>query len=248
MEPSPVPGVADLHQIGRGGYSTVYRATAGGREVALKLGSRPVTGTPVALAVPPHPYIVTVYDQGLTADQRPYVVMELCAGGSYADRLAEDGVRPPAEVVAVGQKVADALAAAHRAGVLHQDVKPGNILVTADGEPRLADFGTVAGATLTPAYAAPEVFRSEPPTAAGDVHSLGATLYALLAGRPPRWPEVGTRSVAAVLRPDGPVADVPGAPPELVDVLRRAMAPDPEDRYGSAAEFRDALAALAVAD
>jgi serine/threonine protein kinase len=239
VEPTQVPGVTALEPIGRGAYSAVYRGVADGREVAVKVGNL-VAGAPPAPTFGGHPYVVPVYAAGLTADGRPYLVMELCAG-SYADVLEEQGVRPVAEVLAVGAKVADALAAAHRAGVLHGDVKPGNILVTAGGEPRLADFGAAPGETLTPAYAAPELFRGASLTAAADLYSLGATLYALLAGRPPHWPEVGTRSVAAVLRPDEPVADVPGVPPELAEVLRRATAVDPEDRYGSMAELRDAL-------
>jgi serine/threonine protein kinase len=243
VEPPKVPGVTALHQIGRGAHSTVYRAVAHGRDVAVKVGNLPITGTLPAPRVPVHPYVVAVYDAGLTAGRHPYVVMELCAG-SYADLLAEHGVQAVGEVVAVGGKVADALAAAHRTGVLHGDVKPGNLLRTPDGDPRLADFGAVPGESLTPAYAAPELFRGEPLTAAADVYSLGATLYALLAGRPPRWPEVGTRSVAAVLHPDEPIGDVRDVPTEVTEVLRRAMASDPDERYGTAAEFRNALASL----
>jgi serine/threonine protein kinase len=255
-----VPGLTGLQLIARGGNSTVYRASSGGRAVAVKVGSRPLVDDAAFLAqaelvgrVSAHPHIVTVYGAGLTADDHPYLVMELC-DGSYADRLAADGPRPPREVAAAGVALAGALAHAHGAGVLHRDVKPGNVLLSlstnerslmrvgAGGTPRLADFWVGQDEALTPAYAAPEVFRSEPAAAATDVYALGATLYALLAGRPPRWPEVGTPSVAAVLQADTPVEEVPGVPAELTAVLRRAMAWDVEDRYASASELRDALA------
>jgi serine/threonine protein kinase len=255
--PSPVPGLTDLELVARGGYSTVYRArqAAEEREVALKIGSRAIADeedrelfllrAELLGWLSTHPHIVRMYEAGLTADHHPYLVMELRTGGSYADRLATHGPLPPAEVVRAGPALADALAAAHGAGILHGDVKPGNILLTADGEPGLADFGGTPGEALTPAYTAPELFRHQLPTPSADIYSLGATLYALLTGRPPRWPEVGTPSVAAVLHVDVPIADVPGVPAEFSDVLRQALAVGPEDRYSFAADFRDALLAAA---
>jgi serine/threonine protein kinase len=246
-----VPGVAGLELIARGGNSTVYRARSDGRSVAVKVGSHALTDAAAFLAqaeavtaVSAHPNIVSVYGSGLTPDGHPYLVMELCEG-SYADRLVAEGPRPAGEVAAAGVALAGALAYAHGAGLLHRDVKPGNVLLAGGtNEPLLADFWVGQDEALTPAYSAPEVFRSEPPGTGADVYALGATLYALLAGRPPRWPEVGTPSVAAVLQPDTPIEDVPGVPPELTAVLRRAMAWDGEDRYASAAELRDALAAV----
>ena len=157
-----------------------------------------------------HPGIVTVHDAGILADDRPYLVMELCPGGSLT-RWVKADERPSQERVReVGVRIADALAAAHARGVLHRDVKPANILIDAYGNAGLADFGLAAlpdpGMELsetieaiTPAYAPPEVFAGRPPTEFGDVYSLAATLYALLAGRPPRWPEADTPSVADMM-------------------------------------------------
>jgi serine/threonine protein kinase len=214
-----LPGLTDVRVLARGGRSTVYRGTWRGFEVAVKRGAVP--------PLPTHPHLVRVYEPG-----PPYVIMELCRG-SYADL----GTLPWAEVRALGVKIADALAVA---GVVHGDVKPGNVLVGADGEPRLTDFGTgdtgAGGAldALTPAYTAPEVFRGGPPS---DVYSLGATLWALLAGRPPGWPTVGVPRREAPL-----LGTLLAVPPEVADVLRKATAGDPADRYATVADLRDALA------
>ena len=144
-----------------------------------------------------HPGIVTVHDAGILADDRPFLVMELCPGGSLTKWLTAEQRPNPKRVRDVGVSVADALAAAHVRGVLHRDVKPANILIDAYDNPGLADFGLAAlpdpgmGLSetidaITPAYAPPEVFRRQPLTEYGDVYSLAATLYALLCGRPPR--------------------------------------------------------------
>jgi len=263
-----VPGLSGLSVIARGGYSTVYRARQDsvGREVALKIDTRSfdderdrrrfLREAEAAGRMSGHPNIVHVYDAGVTGDNHPYLVMELCTGGSYATRLKRHGPLPPAEARDVGVRIADALSAAHRAGILHRDVKPGNILVNAYGVPGLADFGlaalpdptrevSVTVEALTPAYAPPEVFRLERPTPAGDVYGLAATLYALLSGRPPRWPDTGTPSLATMVRlHEDPLPDLPGVPVGLTNVLRTAMAAEPEDRYPTAAAFRDALDAV----
>jgi serine/threonine protein kinase len=209
-----VPGVTELAPLGRGGRSAVYRGRWRGLDVAVKPGSVP--------PLPAHPHLVRVYEPG-----PPWVVMELCRG-SYASvgTLTPDAVRD------VGATVADALVAAGR---VHGDIKPGNILVGADGEPRLSDFGH--DGVLTPAYTAPEVFRGEP---ASDVYSLGATLHALLTTRPPGWPAPGMPRAEAPL-----LGTLPGVPPGLSSVIAKATAEDPDDRYESVAALRDALIGLA---
>lgn len=265
-----LPGLTGLTVIARGGYSTVYRARqeSMGREIALKIDTRTLDEerdrrrflreAEAAGRMSGHPHIVHVYDAGVTPDNHPYLVMELCTGGSYASKIKKDGPLPATEARDLGVKIADALDAAHRAGILHRDVKPGNILVNRYGVAGLADFGlaavfdasrdmSVTVEALTPAYAAPEVFRLERPTYSCDIYSLAATLYALLSGRPPRWPDTGSPSpVQMVMMHNEPIPDIRGVSAEFLDVLRKAMSTDPTRRHGSAAEFRDALVSVRV--
>jgi hypothetical protein len=185
-------------------------------------------------------------------------VLELCPGGSLAGRLRESGAFPAAEVRDIGVNIADALTAAHEIGILHRDVKPANIMVNRYGGVALADFGlatmpaagqefTITREAMTPAYAPPEVFDLVEPTMAGDIYSLGATLYALLSGRPPFYPEDGRPSMVALMAARlSPVPGIPGAPPDLVAVLQQAMAYEPADRPPTAAALRDALADLSL--
>lgn len=268
---SPVPGYSNLRVLARGGYATVYVATQTsiGREVALKIDTRSVEDerdrrrflreAQAAGRLSAHPNIVPVYDAGVTGDSHPYLIMELCTGGSYAALLKRNGPLEERRVRDIGVKIAGALAAAHSAGILHRDVKPGNILIRAFGEPGLADFGlasmlhsqrytSLALDALTPAYSAPEVFKADRhPTTAADVYSLGATLYALLTGRPPRWPASGTPSLATVVMlQERPIPDIPDVAEEFVDVLRHSMASDVDDRYDTAEAFRYALESLSL--
>lgn len=253
--------------LGRGGFGVVYRARqlAVGRDVAVKIDGRVLAGdrerrrflreVTAAGQLSGHPHVVDLYDAGALDDGRPYLVMELCPGGSLDTLLRSAGPIDPAEVRQIGVGIADALAAGHAAGVLHRDVKPANILLNRYGVPGLSDFGLASiidndggqSATreaLTPAYAAPEAFRLEEPTERFDVYSLAATLYALGAGRPPRFPETGRPSIATIIAlHDDPVEDVPGVPPQLVAVLRASLDGDPA-RRPDAAGLRDALAAL----
>jgi serine/threonine protein kinase len=136
-------------------------------------------------------------------------------------------------------------------GVLHRDVKPANILITRFGEPALADFGLAVLAEtressitmeLTPAYAAPEMFHHGRPVTASDVYSLCATLYALMRGRPPRWRDNYTPTIASLVDMFAErVPDLQGIPTELTALLRRGMANNPAHRP-TAAELRDELA------
>jgi hypothetical protein len=268
--PAPdIPGHTIVGVLGAGGFATVYRGwqIAVGRDVAVKVDSRVLLSerdrrrffreVNAAGRLSGHPNVVDVYDAGTLSDGRPYLVMELCPAGSLNDELHRHGPMSAAQVRGIGIGIADALAAAHSAGVLHRDIKPANILINRFGIIGLADFGlasivaasgeqSVTRDALTPAYAPPESFRLEEPTVAADVYSLAATLYALLAGRPPRFPAgAGSPSPAALpYLHDQPVEDVPGTPPGLLAVLRQCLAADPAARLPSAAALRDALAAL----
>jgi serine/threonine protein kinase len=270
VTPAPdIPGHTVTSVLGTGGFAAVYRGwqRAVGREVAIKIDNRVLFSerdrrrffreVTAAGRLSGHPHVVDVYDAGMLGDGRPYLVMELCPGGSLNDELRRYGPMSPQRVTSIGVRLADALAAAHAAGVLHRDIKPANILINRYGVVGLADFGlasiiaasgeqTVTREALTPAFAPPESFRGEEPTAAADIYSLAATLYMLLAGRPPRFPagepSPGLATIAVLH--DRPVEDVPGAPPELMAILRQSLAADPAQRPPTAAALRDALAAL----
>jgi hypothetical protein len=270
--PPDVPGYALRELIGQGGFAAVYLATqiAVGRDVAVKIDNRLVSGerdqrrffreVNSAGRLSDHPHVVGLYDAGTLPDGRPYLVMELCPGGSLANLIQQRGHLPPAEVRDIGLRVADALGAAHQLGVLHRDIKPGNILINRYGLVGLADFGLASilspdseqSATreaLTPAYAAPEAFALAEPAAPADVYSLGATLYALLAGRPPRFPDVGSPSFATILRMhDEPVPVLPWVPAPLMNVILCALASNPAARYPDGNALRDALAQLPAED
>jgi hypothetical protein len=261
-----IPGHRVGGVLGAGGFATVYRCwqLAVGREVAVKVDNRVLLTerdrrrffreVTAAGRLSGHPHVIDVYDAGTLADGRPYLVMELCPAGSLNDALRRHGPMPAAQVRDIGIRLADALAAAHASGVLHRDIKPANILVNRFGMVGLSDFGlasiisahgeqTASREALTPAYSSPEMFRGEEPTVLTDVYSLAATLYALLAGRPPRFAADGRRPGLATIMSlhDRPVEDVPGTPPELMALLRAGLSPDPQARPRSAAELRDAL-------
>ena len=262
-----IAGYRDLHRIGHGGFSVVYRAHQVGldRVVALKvlqvefvdaqIKRRFLREVRLTGRLSGHPNVVTVLDSGLTGSGRPYIAMDLYERGSLRDRLLASGPLPLAEVLRVGVKIAGALDAAHREGIVHRDVKPQNILVSRYGEPALADFGTArlvaeidASArteALTPFHAAPEVLEGQPPTPASDLYSLGSTLYQLLAGRA-AFQRDGDFGIAPLLlrivsEEPPPLRDVPDA---VEAVIRQAMHRAPECRYGTAAELLDALQGL----
>ncbi|WP_283138030.1 serine/threonine-protein kinase [Rhizohabitans arisaemae] len=263
-----VPGYQVLGVLGQGGFGVVYRARqlSVGREVALKVDNRVLLSerdqrrflreVNAVGALSGHPHVVEIYDAGVLHDGRPYIVLELCTNGSLNDRLRGHGPFAPAEVRDIGVRVADALAAAHAHGVLHRDVKPANILINRYGMVALADFGlaampvpgqdlSVTLESLTPAFAPPEAFELAGPSPLGDVYSLAASLYALLSGRPPRFPPDGVPNVAVILALHRqPIPDIPGVPPMLTEVLRRGMHTDPATRLSGAAALRDALAAV----
>ncbi|WP_176611298.1 serine/threonine-protein kinase [Actinomadura sp. WMMB 499] len=260
-----VPGYRVLEQVGEGGFSVVYRANQErlDRTVALKVLSvsavdeaamrRFQRECKITGRLSGHPNIVTVLDTGTTRSGRPYIAMEYFEHGALSDRLAREGALGVAEVLRVGVKMAGALAATHETDVLHRDVKPQNVLLSRYGEPALADFG-IAGLVdsfdathtqaFTPHHAAPEILQGGQPGVGADIYSLGSTLYQLLADRPafkgPPGEGIGYLMMRIMNEPP-PAIPRPDVPREVQEVIGRAMAKTPEQRYASAVEFAQAL-------
>jgi tRNA A-37 threonylcarbamoyl transferase component Bud32 len=265
--PPEIPGLAEWRPLAQGGFSTVWQARQESlnRLVAVKVDQRRLTSEAerrrflreagAAGRLSGHPGIVTVHDAGILEDNQPYLVMELCPGGSLSKWLKPENRPSQERVREVGVRIADALADAHARGVLHRDVKPGNILINSYGHPGLADFGLAAvpepgseiAATLealTPAYAPREVIYGEAPTEFSDVYSLAATLYALLCGKAPRYPEGRQPTLLELIElQDEPIERVPGVDREFMDLLLKALSDNPVERP-TAADFSTALAAL----
>ncbi len=219
-----------------------------GREVALKrIGVFPGGDTPgLARAQREanlaarlnHPHVVAVYDF-VSDGEEQWLVMERVVGADLASLVADDGGLRPAEAARLLAQVASALAAAHAAGIVHRDVKPSNIMVTADGTAKLADFGiarahdstiTASGSVSgSPAYLAPEVAAGQPASEESDVWSLGATLYQALTGRQPY--DASGNAMSAMY------AIVHEPPPRLPDagwpagLLEHTMATEPAERW-----------------
>lgn len=257
-------------RLGRGGTATVYRATDEvlRREVAVKvleivredaeIAAERFRREALATAALSHPNIVTVFDSGVD-DERPYIVMELLPGATLADELRDRGPFPIDEVRAVALQVCDALDAAHAAGLVHRDIKPGNIARAETGEIKVLDFGiaqivdevlaghaplTVTGAVLgTSTYLAPEQGQGGRVDHRADLYALGCVLYALLTGQPPYK---GPTLVATLLAHlTDPVPDVhalrPDVPPSMAAVVTAMLAKNADDRPQSAAEVAAAL-------
>ncbi|WP_018634777.1 serine/threonine-protein kinase [Parafrankia elaeagni] len=247
-----ISGYRFLHDLGQGGFSTVYLAEQEifERRVAVKVmhsdlrdpdaRRRFVRECRATGRLTGNPHIITVFDAGTTTDHRPYIAMEYLPAGTLRDRVNKIGPLPVREMVTLALPVAQALDAAHQQGILHRDLKPANILLRGPEHPVLSDFGIASiaegreavtvSAAFTAGFAAPEVILGEQPERSSDVFGLGATLFALLTQATPfpgRTPtEIYHRIVSGDMAPFGR-ADVP---PALEDLLRAMLAPEPDHR------------------
>src|SRR5882757_4256766 len=260
-----LPGYDNPELIAHGTTALVFRAnqTRLNRSVAIKVitadsGSIPVNAerelaTTVALSSQPH--IVSIIDTGVTDDDRPYIVMEYCEGGSYAQILRHDGPLPVDDVLEVGVKIGEALHAAHQAGIVHRDVKPSNILRSRFG-PALTDFGiarapdelggTLTREMMTPHHASPEALLHQAQSGISDIYSLASTMWTLLIGHPPFVdPSKPPLDMYAfrdrVLHDPLPRMTRDDVPAWLIGELDRAMAKLPSSRHRSALAFAESL-------
>ncbi len=251
--------------IATGGMATVWRAqdTILTRPVAVKVLHAHLAADPefvarfrreaVAAARLAHPSIVATYD---TCDDPEAIVMELVEGRTLRDELDARTFLPPAEAVAIAADVCRALEVAHKAGIVHRDVKPANILLSAEGHLKVADFGiakaardagepdddlpdlTAVGRMVgTAKYLAPEQVSGGAVDARTDVYAVGAVLYESVCGRPPFAGANDLATATARLHglPERPRAVLRTVPDELDRIIMRALATDPDDRYPSAA-------------
>lgn len=244
-----VYGVEDTLRKGRAAMKVLWEHAYGG-EVALERLRREILASQKAI----HPNVVAIYDL-LTVEGRPFLLMEWVEGGTLREKVRREGPLPWGEAVRVAESLLSALAHLHGLGVVHRDVKSGNVLLGPNGVVKLGDFGLVKGEDLgmsltatgtalgTPGYMAPEVIRGREATNVSDLYSLGAVLYEMLAGR---LPFQGANSMEVVSRqiseppPLGPLRERK-IPRWLVRVTARLLELDPSDRFHSA---KTTLAAL----
>jgi hypothetical protein len=264
--PVHVPGYEVLAALGEGGMGVVYQArqVAADRVVALKMvrggehasaDARARFRTEIqAVARLQHPHIVQVHEVG-EHDGRPFFSMEYCPGGGLDRKLAGAPLEP-AEAARLAEALARAVHAAHLRQVVHRDLKPANVLLTADGTPKISDFGlarkldevgqTQTGEIVgTPSYMAPEQVGGSPKGVgpAADVWALGVILYECLTGRPPFKAATPLGTLGQVLR-DDPVPPrrlQPGTPRDLETVCLKCLEKDPKKRYATAEALAEDL-------
>ncbi|WP_330254278.1 protein kinase [Nocardia sp. NBC_00565] len=258
-------GFTEAVEIGRGGFGVVYRCRqpALDRTVAIKVLTADLESENLERFVREqlamgklsgHPNIVSVFEVGSTATGRPYIVMPYHSHGSLDARIQEHGPIGWQDALHIGVKIAGALETAHRRGMLHRDVKPGNILLTEYGEPQLADFGiarlvggfeTTAGTiTGSPAFTAPEVLQGHVPDVTADIYSLASTLFCASTGHAVFERRSGEQLVAQFLRiTKHPIPDLgdAGLPADVTAAIEGAMSRERRERPASAAEFGDRL-------
>lgn len=265
LSPPVLPGYTYIRPLGSGGFADVFlfQQDMPHRLVAVKVllsriedqaAARTLSAeADIMASLSSHPSILTVYQASVSADGRPYLVVEYCPA-SLTNRYRNERM-PVAEVLSIGVKITGAVEAAHRAGLLHRDIKPSNLLLTSFGHPVLSDFGVASALAqgedetiaLSPPWSAPEVVEQRTSgTVASEVWALAATVYTLLAQRAPFDLPDGRRGDELQLRarisrakytPTGR-ADVPGS---LERVLEGGMRRLPGDRYASALAFGEAL-------
>ena len=263
MDPSQVGKFKIVDKLGAGAMGEVYRAhdSVLGRDVAIKV----LTGKLIdderarerfvrearSAAQLNHPNIITVYDfgeeQGLA-----FMAMELLDGADLRELLAQGKLTSLEDKLGIMEQILDGLAFAHARGLVHRDLKPGNVRVLPNGRVKIMDFGlarrgedgAATGVIMgTPFYMAPEQAQGERATARSDVFSLGAMFYEMLAGRRPfTGPSIPAVLFAVAHREPEPLATlVPDLPPGLATVVARALSKKPEDRYADAAEMLQTL-------
>ncbi len=270
MQPQQIGRYQITTELGRGGMSTVYLAhdPQFDRDVAIKVQPREFLHDPTFLerfsqeaqviARLEHRNILPVYDFG-EADGLPYIVMRYMPHGSLKERLenAEGTGLPLPEIVKITRQIAEALDFAHAHNVIHRDLKPDNVLLDADGNAYLSDFGiakvietsmTFSGTLVmgTPSYMAPEQVTGGKPSARTDVYALGAMLFELLVGHPPF--EADDALALAYLHVNQPVPQLidsrPDLPAGMQAVIEKAMAKDAEGRFQSGSELANNLTAV----